>query len=336
MSYVGGRFEYDVFFSYAYAQNRVASDLLGEWSRHVIDAIADRTALALNARSSAKRPFRAFRDTHDITAGMALTDTLEDAVTKAAIVVVLVSPFYWERAWCRQELAWWAKSSDDRVANSAYVIHAQSTPLKKWPQLLRDRDNKPFQSISYMGDQGLPAGVQLSQEEIVRKLDTQIGQTCSVICDRLTDKRKLLEAIERRRKTLEKVKQPLIFLESEMDDAGQRKEVYNSLKERKVKVLPKDVAGFVGAGGPMRYSPSEFYSACNSLVLLRSRENDKIELRMAQAMFDRNERLAADKPLALAVCNDLVGIEVPSADVLEIPVIDRTGDWVDRLLQDLS
>ena len=339
MSYVGGRFEYDIFFSYAVAGDRVESDELGRWSRCIIDAISTRMKVALNARSSSKRRFRAFRDDQEITAGEPITDRLEDAVKSSALIVVFVSPFYWRRKWCREELSWWHESVTDVHDYSSYLLQIQKTERGSWPPLLKDRAKEPFNSTPLMDEMGQPAGLTLSCEEIRSRLDAQITKTCRVLLDRLDEKRKLLDAIERRNLATRPDDEKVIVLEAEADDATHRSSVLKDLRDRQVKVLPETLVGFLAAAdrGPGRLSPDQFYPVCNSIVLLRTRKDDNIELRLVKASMDRDERRAAHKPLAWAVCNELVGEEVPSAEVLGVPVVDRAGDrWVDELLNRLA
>jgi hypothetical protein len=339
MSYVGGRFKYDLFFSYAVAEDRAETDELGRWSRCVIDAITTRMKVALNGRLSSKRRFRAFRDDQEITSGAPITDTLEDAVKSSALIVVLISPFYWSRPWCRRELTWWHESVTDVHEYSSYLLQIQTTARAKWPPLLKDREKVPFNAAPFMDETDLPAGLLLPCDQVRLRLDEQISKAADVLVDRLEEKRKLQAAQDRRKAAAAPGDERVIFLEAENDDLVQRTAVYQASRDRQVKVIPRELVGYVSGqpGSPARLSPEQFYPVCNSLVLLRTRRDDMIELRLVKARMDRDERRAARKPLAWAVCNAVVGEPVPSADVLGVPVVDREGDrWIDELLARLA
>ena len=91
MSYVGEPFEYDVFVSYAHAENETGAAMLRDWSKHVADRLRDRLATALNPDAKPSSAVQVFLDDRVLRSGDPLTGTLREKVQRSALLLILMS-----------------------------------------------------------------------------------------------------------------------------------------------------------------------------------------------------------------------------------------------------
>jgi len=339
---VGERYAHDVFVSYAYAKQPAGSDDLGLWGRAVAETIERRLSSTLNGGLPDSEHVKVFRDDVVLGPGTNLSKSLKEHVKQSAVIVVILSNFYWGQEWCRDEFNWWM---EDRMGKSdqeyCFPILAQDVEPKNWPPDLKDERGKTYTASPFMDEFGQPLGLGLPKDAIMAEVQPLVSKFCAVLVDRLKQIREReigLINFNNTKDTVINTDSKIIFLEAETEDELSREEVYRNL-EGKVLVVPEKNLGYMEAaklGGAAALSPKEFYGSCNGLVLVRSREDDKIELRITKAARDRSElQSAGQKSPAWAVINELPGTPVPSARMFRVPVIDKAEGWVDALLNGL-
>ena len=161
MSYVGEPFDYDVFVSYAHAENETGAAMLRDWSKLVAGSLRDRLATALNPTVEPGSAVQVFLDDRVLRSGDPLTETLREKVQRSALLLVLMSPLYPKKSWCLDELDWFFTQADrdGRGQRHCSVLHIQPLPDTVWPKRLRDERDKPVVFREFADpDEGLPLG----------------------------------------------------------------------------------------------------------------------------------------------------------------------------------
>lgn len=340
MSYVGAPFEYDVFFSYAYAEEAIGSPILKNWSRLIATSIAGKVAFALNGGRAPEARFKCFLDTRALRDITALTPEIREQAGRSALMVVFLSSYYWASPWCERELkTWFGVGEAGRAPTHCVPLLIQQTPSELWPPCLIDEAGNPFKCQYYMDENGQPLDLDLAftAEELPKELYDRTGTSAVTIRSRLEDIKKHLEA-EQQKTNLSADNQDLVlYLEAEPKDEIERVKIFSELKLGAM-VIPEQNRGYISDGAqdqPGRRGPVEFYQQCNGLVLLRAREGDEIELRILKAYHDRKELLASHKVLPWAVVNEPAHAGVPSADTFHVPVVNKTDQWRTELMAKL-
>ena len=163
MSYVGEPFDYDVFVSYAHAENETGASLLRDWSKHVARSLETRLATALNPTVDATSAVKIFFDARVLRSGDPLTETLRDKVQHSALLLVLISPLYPKKNWCLDELEWFFAQTDQdgRSQRHCTVLRVQPLPDEDWPKRLRDERGRPVVFRDFADrDEDLPLGLE--------------------------------------------------------------------------------------------------------------------------------------------------------------------------------
>ena len=161
MSYVGEPFEYDVFVSYAHAENETGATILRDWSKHVACKLRDRLATALNPGAEPSDAVQIFLDDRVLRSGDPLTGTLREKVQRSALLLVLMSPLYLKKSWCLDELEWFFAQADKdgRSQRHCSVLCIQPLPDSGWPKRLRDERDRPLVFRDFAdAEEGLPLG----------------------------------------------------------------------------------------------------------------------------------------------------------------------------------
>jgi hypothetical protein len=134
-------FEHDVFMSYAHGRQR-GSDLapLRDWSQKFIDL--------LRAEIYALHPDIGTIDVWDdrsVDPTAALTDEIKREVERSRVLLILMSPWYLESVWCREERDWFEAQfvGRRRSPGRVFVVRAVSTNTDKWPAFLKDSHGHP-------------------------------------------------------------------------------------------------------------------------------------------------------------------------------------------------
>jgi hypothetical protein len=138
-------YEWDVFVSYAQRDmEKNAPDKNGyTWSRQVKEQLE----AILKANFGRKEnPPKFFIDESALIPGARLTEQIAAAVSKSAILLVIVTKDYLDSEWCEQELAEFIRAHPDSERDGGsgiYVVEAQETSRDdKWPSGLKDGNKK--------------------------------------------------------------------------------------------------------------------------------------------------------------------------------------------------
>ena len=341
MSYIGDPYRYDVFVSYPHAVEALGGDTtLRDWSRTVVDGIVGIVKLSLGPEGSGK--LDVYLDRDRARAGDPLTDTLESAVQRSALLVVLLSPFY--KKWCLQELGWFLEKaqSEGRGFRQCCLLEVQNTPAEDWPSQLRDRAGEPLFSKRLVDEDGLPLGY----DEFMangRLPDTKglLRAIAIEIRGRLVEERGRLEAVRSfeaskiNRWTQAPPEDLLIYLEAEAQDQQIWSARRKTLKEARAVVLPDEP---IEQGLAQRSeSALSIYKDCDALILHRARPDDAIVPRIRRAFQDRRLLYQSEqKAMPWAVLDELPDVPLPSADTFNVPrVFTNNAGWPDELFQAL-
>jgi hypothetical protein len=347
MSFVGDPYRYDVFFSYAYAEGSTNTTLLRDWSRLVAESLRMRLESALNGDRPGDRRFSYFMDTSALRDETVISQTLVDAARQSALIVVFLSPYYWQSAWCQAELkTWFGDMANSRDPKHCVPLLIQK-PIAHWPELLMDKQKNQFK-CQYFYDEESNDPIYFNEflpKALPPALVDPVRSTIMTIKNRLSEIEDLLRAA-REKQAMDVSKSDLVlFLESETADVGNRAAIYDELY-MDARVVPDNtgddfayIPGVVN-NDTQRIPPIQYIKECNSLVLLRCRPNDQIQYRILKAFNDKKTILNEPdqknrRSLSWAVLNELLGTPVPNAKMFNIPVVDKTGDWKGNLISTL-
>lgn len=322
---VTGKYENDVFVSYAWGFGRSRSTALRDWSRKVTDNV---TAM-LRVRFGDDLTVFLDRDRNN-SSGAALDSRFQKAAEGCAIFVALVSTHYLN-SYCRKELDWFldkVKDEGSAVDDRLCILLIQSVTEDQWPQRLREPsgsrllyrsfhcpEGQPLDLSAVLYGAPAPALAQPTDEaalEIGRKLLAIKGSA---------DARTTYKSSQRAPDA------PIMFLEAEADDATSWERRRDELKKAANIILP--------ARSPIPATevsdPGDLYNGCDGLVLLRSRSDDNIGRRIKQAYLDRR-KLKAEIPWALL---DEQEPPPPDGEAFDIPRVVPEGPWVEELRRKL-
>jgi hypothetical protein len=154
MPYLAPDFRHDVFVSYAHGDfERAGTSYLKEWSlafKRELEAEL-RYEFASNNISifidENKRPDQGL-DKND-----PLTAQLRAAASGAALLLILMSPYYLASDWCRDELSWWRDQTKaeafPEVSNRILVAYIWPTRDLPWPEVLCDERGNPQPGVLF-------------------------------------------------------------------------------------------------------------------------------------------------------------------------------------------
>lgn len=347
MSYVGNPYKYDVFVSYPHAVEAMrGATTLREWSRGVTDAILEYVNMAMAEEEDGEK-LEYYLDRDRAVSAMPLTDTLEDAIEKSAVLVILMSPFY--KNWCLQELEWFFKLTpvDGRSFGQCVLLNVQNVERETaWPDLLRDKDGKRLLGTSLMDDDGLPRGYETFRSS--RTLPDTNGLWKSIaieIRDKLLELRKRRDA---ERSLAESKFNPwtglgqappddlLIYLEAEPTDRPIWSTRRVRLEAERAVVLPDEPLADTMAD--RTESVLSVYRDCDGLVLHRARPDDLIQPRIRRAFQDRRLLYQKErKAMPWAVLDEHPDLPLPGAGAFRVPRVSAKDDgWPNLLFQALG
>jgi hypothetical protein len=150
VSFVGGRFEFDLFVSYSHGtastdrERGTTTNTFRDWTRRLADTLVDNLRMALNIDGDADRRFVHFLDQREFDSGEPISATIREAAANSAILLVLASPYYFRSRYCLDEVrAFFAKAREDGRGREHCVIREiQPSPEEAWPVELRDPDGR--------------------------------------------------------------------------------------------------------------------------------------------------------------------------------------------------
>ena len=320
MSTLGDAYDYDVFFSYAWAGD-TGDQHMREWSRKIADTI--RTLLSQRFNRGDVR-LNAFLDRDVLRGGQDLDRELKSAVQRSGILVAMVSDHY-ASPYCQKELNWFCEGlTEANFADHVCILRMQEVSEGLWPAALQGTDAKPRLFIDFCDERGQPinmAGFILSGS--LADLVTPINRVVVEIADKITAMQKKISAREAYVRSQKLPVEPVIFLEAEQADLEQW--MWCSAQLRAVPSIIWPQRAPVPATAVVN---GEEYDGCEALLLLRSRVDDDIGRRIKAAYLSRR-KLYRDKeqtiPWALL---DLFDDPPPESDAFHLPRVPLKGDWL--------
>jgi TIR domain len=148
-------YEHDIFVSYAHAE------ALNDWSKRLVDEARKLVAAGLGLRQA--KDVDLWMD-YRISGNAPLTRQLRDKVDKSAVLLVLMSEWYLESSWCRDELAWFFDAVRQKRADPpVFVVRVRATDHSLWPDVFKDERGHPLVGYDFVRDAednglGLPKG----------------------------------------------------------------------------------------------------------------------------------------------------------------------------------
>ena len=128
-------FEHDIFVSYAH------SDLLNDWSRRLIEETRKLVAGGLGLRGADQ--VEVWWD-YRMCGNEPLTRQLRENAERSAILLVLMSEWYLDSAWCRDEVAWFVNAVRQRRGDRVFVVRVCGTDDGRWPEAFKDERGFPL------------------------------------------------------------------------------------------------------------------------------------------------------------------------------------------------
>lgn len=171
MSHLAPHFDPDVFVSYSHGDpiaDRRAP--LREWTQ----ALVQRLEEGLHALETEFDDLDLWMD-RKIDPTAHLTDELKRKVGKCGILVIVMSKRYLNSKWCKEEREWFKAQIKERPGTDGrvFVIRAQKTDTKQWPDFLRDEGGNAMPGFPfYDPENGYPWGFRQSpNDEYFKELD---------------------------------------------------------------------------------------------------------------------------------------------------------------------
>lgn len=141
MAFVPG-FDSDVFVSYAHADNEGPhGDRIGGW----VAALAAELQLEINRRLVLpKDTVKVFTD-YDLPTNKPITPELLARVRGAAVLLVVMSPYYLASDWCMRERNAFLDVARDRIADGrVFIVKYLNVDHRKWPAEFGDYEGDDF------------------------------------------------------------------------------------------------------------------------------------------------------------------------------------------------
>jgi len=145
VTYVPG-FAHDIFVSYAHGPpmsgRRV--DLMSDWTHSFVDDLQSQLDVLLGTKDQ-KRRVSIFID-RALDGNRPLSEGLTAKAKQSALLLVVMSHYYLDSPWCRDELKWFSDQagSNDKV----FVVKAFNTAAERWPPALKP-DGHPLPGFTF-------------------------------------------------------------------------------------------------------------------------------------------------------------------------------------------
>jgi TIR domain len=136
---------HDVFVSYAH------SDLLTPWSKELCATLVKHLNELLDLKG--ERSVDLWMD-YRLEGNVGLTPQLEEHVKGSGLLLIVMSNFYLESPWCRNEAEWFAaqckarSTSDGRI----FVVRCRPTNDRGWPEFLKDDRGAALSGYQFYAD----------------------------------------------------------------------------------------------------------------------------------------------------------------------------------------
>jgi hypothetical protein len=97
---------------------------------------------------------------YKISGNAPLTRHLRDKVEKSGVLLVLMSEWYLESRWCRDEVEWFFDAIRQKRANRpVFVVRVRSTDHTLWPDVFKDERGHPLIGYDFVGAEGSNLGL---------------------------------------------------------------------------------------------------------------------------------------------------------------------------------
>ncbi len=154
MSALGDQYEFDVFFSYAWARD-TDDTKLRDWSRKIADTI---TTLLKQRFNGSGTKFQVYLDRDLTKSAQDIDRELESATKRSAILVSMVSNYY-DTDYCRKEVDWFCDklaADGGAIADHVCILRIQDVAQGRWPKRLSAPDGKPLVYLDFCDEIGQP------------------------------------------------------------------------------------------------------------------------------------------------------------------------------------
>jgi hypothetical protein len=345
MAYLTPHFDPDVFVSYSHGNPIGGRAPLRDWTHALI--------LRLNDGLRALRAEFDYLDMWmdpEIDPTAHLTDVLRGKVSACGVLMIIMSERYLNSKWCKEEREWFEEQVKERPGTDGrvFVIRAQETDTKLWPDFLRDERGHAITGFSfYDPDSGDPWGFQLREpnDEFFKEL----GRVRLWLTKRL---RELRERAAKDAKAKAAAAAPLtagqrpvvsrrIYLHAPPECEAARAEIGLTLKsDGFIPIAPPAAAG-AGLADWQREARDRMEAArrCEALALLRVADGERFIGDLLDIGVDERERIAGARgaPLPCAVLDktgesmpiDVTTFGIERFDVNETDWHGRFRSWLD-------
>ena len=121
---------------------RMRRRALNDWSKRLVDEARKLVAAGLGLRQA--KDVDLWMD-YKISGNAPLTRQLRDKVEKSGVLLVLMSEWYLESSWCRDELGWFFDAVRQKRANRpVFVVRVRATDHGLWPEVFKDERGHPL------------------------------------------------------------------------------------------------------------------------------------------------------------------------------------------------
>jgi hypothetical protein len=331
MAAIGEKYDFDVFFSYAWAAEATEDDHLRNWCRAVADGISTLLRQRFNA---SKRRFSAYLDRDHSKSGDALSETLERATRRSAVFVAMVSDYY-ESGWCQKEQDWFCDqiaAEGVALADHVFIIRVQAPSEGVWPKRLAGVDGTPLRYCDFCNPHGQP----INMAEFMLRVPTPgLAWPIEQAALEIGEKLKAIETKVRARAEYESSRLPpegsVLYFEAERQDVERWSACGRVLQEVPSIILPAEgpvAANEVGSDAP--------FADCDGLVLLRTRHGDNIVPRVKRAFRDLRQinsahKIAGRPEVPWALLDELDEAPPPDIAPFKIRRVQARGDWAPEI-----
>lgn len=341
LSYVGSPFEHDIFVSYAHGVPVGNVVPLRTWSICLVDELK---AAILNTRIEFA-PLAIYLD-RDRDPTLGLTADLKAKVKASAILLIVMSPFFVESSWCRDEGAWFQAQLQARGRGNGFlfVVRAMPTDGKDWPPYLKDERGHPLLGFPFhqSGYDAKPYGWYHPLPDNPRHSPfyEQLESLSGAVMRRLRELRghhkQLAQQVER---FMGGFRPPSrLYLSARPDHTPAWQEVRDYLAACGFEIRP-DPQRAAEANTEIDFADRRLAecSECDAVLILRAMPGDWINQEIAAARIDRAMIQAEYGKRLPFLILDRVGGNLPTAEQFKLPVIPaNVPGWMMQLQAYLS
>lgn len=328
MSIIGGSYEFDIFYSYAWGRRQIGDYSVRDWTRRYI---AQTEALLKMKLNRTGKSLNCFVDGKSLNNADVINDRIEQAVRRSAVFVAFISRFY-KNSFAARELAWFidqVRMDGSSLQSRLHLIVIQDIGDDEWPDGLSDqRGERRLYQIAHDAN-GLPLNIaEFLNTGPMPLLSDPVNETVMSLGQKIGNIREDVSARESYDGQRAGMAAKTIFLEAEGADELKWRARRNELDQRHIVVpVAKPEAATEADQGA--------YAGTDGVVLLHARDDDHILDRLSAAHLRRRAMQSQGKKLKLALLSES-GEEPPAAQYFGVDVIAANENWIAELEQRLS